>query len=211
MVPDGGKRYTDTQYAWYNPDTSSYLFHTEANDEYADPFFEEEEDARNYLERLAEAGTKQEYENLSLHKLKSKKIGEAVEVLTDQAGLQDFAPDGGRPEDIHQISNPYPERVWFWYNPSADLILQEEVEPYDVRGVFESEEDAYSFIEWYADHYEVPDTTHLELYSADIELEGWGRKHAIEQELEGKTPAEEPPEQANFTEYVQRLGKGDEE
>jgi hypothetical protein len=146
LVPDGG-RYTHTKYAWYNPDTGSYLYHTETNGEYADPFFDEENEAREYLERLAESGTKAEYENLSLHKLKSKKIGETVEVLTDQAGIHDFATDGGRPEDTHQIPNPKPERLWFWYEPASDRILQEEVAPYDVRGIFASEEDAREFIE----------------------------------------------------------------
>lgn len=97
LVPDGG-RYTDTYYAWYNPDTDSYLYHTEANGEYADPFFEDQDDARAFLEQKAAAKTTQEYENVSLHKLRSKKIGEAVEVLTDQVGLDKFASDGGYSE-----------------------------------------------------------------------------------------------------------------
>ena len=40
--------------------------------------------------------------------------------------------DGGQ----HQIENPHPDTVLFWYDPSIDYIVQEEVEPYDVRGFF---------------------------------------------------------------------------
>ena len=88
LVPDGG-RYTETRYAWYDPDTDAFLYHTEANQEYTNPFFDTEEDAYTFLERRAEHN-QPEYENLSLWKLRSKKVGEAVEVLTDQAGLTDF-------------------------------------------------------------------------------------------------------------------------
>jgi len=201
-LADGG-RYTDSKYAWYNPDTGSYLYHTETNGEYADPFFEEENEAREYLERLAESRTKAEYEKLSLHKLKSKKIGETVEVLTDQAGIHDFATDGGRPEDTHQIPNPKPERLWFWYEPASDRILQEEVEPYDVRGIFASEEDAREFIEWYTERYDIPVVNYFELYSAEIELEGYGRRHVGDKDRYGM---EEPPEQANLSDIAWKEG-----
>lgn len=36
---DGG-RYTDTHYAWFDFETGSYLYHTEVNNEFADPFFD---------------------------------------------------------------------------------------------------------------------------------------------------------------------------
>lgn len=191
LVTDGG-RYTDTHYAWYDPDTGGYLHHTEANGEYANPFFEEEEDARTYLRQKAEIGSKQEYDNLSLHKLRSKKIGEAVEELTNQAGIGDFVPDGG-----HQIPNPQPEKVWFWYDPAADYIVQEEVEPYDVRGVFETTLDANKFLNWYANRHDIQDATRYELYSTDITYEGQGRIYDNEAETE------EPPEQASFSDYLE--------
>lgn len=89
LLPDGG-RYTDTAYAWFDPDTGGLLYHTEANSEFADPFFEEEESARDFLERQADLNGNESYENLSLQKFKAKKIGEAVEILTDQSGLADF-------------------------------------------------------------------------------------------------------------------------
>lgn len=86
---DGG-RYTDTYFAWYDPDTDAFLYHTEANGEFADPFFETEAAAHEFLEKRVGEGEQCQYENLSLQKLRGKKIGEAVEVLTDQAGIGDF-------------------------------------------------------------------------------------------------------------------------
>lgn len=195
LRPDGG-RYTDTLYAWYDPNTDTYLTHVEAGDEFASPFFPDETAARRYLDHRAhEVDDTARFEGLSLHKLRAKKIGEAVEVLTDQAGIDEFVPDGG-----HQLPTPRPDRVWFWYNPSADHILQEEVEPYDIRGVFATEDDAYRFLEWYADRYDVPDTSHLELYSAAIELQGFGRKHAVEHAEEGGGDGG-PPAQADFARF----------
>lgn len=94
LLPDGG-RYTDTHYSWYDPDTDTYLYHTQVNDEYADPFFDTEEDARQFLEQQADINGEERYEGLTLQKHRSKKIGEAVEVLTDQSGIEDFIPDGG--------------------------------------------------------------------------------------------------------------------
>lgn len=197
ILPDGG-RYTETYYAGYNPDTDSYLYHTEANGEYADPFFEEEDAARDFLEKRAETRTKEEYEGHSLHKLRAKKIGEAVEVLTDQAGIGDFIPDGG----THQIDNPVQDEIWFWYDPSADCILQEEVEPYNVRGVFATEKDAHDFITWYTEHHNDSNVDYFELYSAEIELEGHGRGQAVEKEDDQMTGG--LPEQADFSNF--RMG-----
>ncbi len=70
------------------------------------------------------------------------------------------------------------EPVWFWYDPSQDRILQDKVEPYDVRGLLDTVEEAYRFLDWYADRYDVTDISHLELYQADLSLEGRGRSHA---------------------------------
>lgn len=50
------------------------------------------------------------------------------------------------------------ETVWFWYDPSLDAVLPEEVEPYEVCGLFESEADAYEFLGWYAETYDIGDT-----------------------------------------------------
>lgn len=184
-------------YYWLDPDTGAALYHTGVNDEETVPFFPDEEAAEAYLERRAASEGDERYENLSLYKARTRKVGDAVDVLTDQSGIEDFVPDGGRPADLHQIPNQAPDRVWFWYNPSMDSIVQEEVEPYDVRGVFASEDDAERFLDWYADQYDVADTSHLELYSAEITLEGYGRKHLMDEENGG----EEPPEQVDFAHY----------
>lgn len=179
LMPDGG-RYTETVYAWYNPDTNGFLYHTEVNGEFANPFFDDEEDAHNFLEQHAEIHGKHQYENLSLQKLKAKKIGEAVEVLTNQSGIQDFVPDGG----THQIDNPTPDTVWFWYDPSADMILQEEVEPYNVVGLFKTEDDADRFIRSYAEQYGLDDASHFEKYPAELSYEGQGPMLETHQEME---------------------------
>jgi hypothetical protein len=62
-----------------------------------------------------------------------------------------------------------------------------------VRGVFASKNDAYRFLDWYADQYGVVDSSHLELYQANLALEGFGRKH-----LEDSERSKEPPAQVDF-------------
>lgn len=87
--------------------------------------------------------------------------------------------------------------MWFWYNPSLDCIVQEEIAPYDVRGIFETRNDADRFLDWYAEQYGVADTSHLELYRADLELEGYGRTFLAEPS--GRS--EKPPEQVDFDSF----------
>lgn len=205
IVPDGG--YSDlhsdtgraTVYYWYDPETGAVLEHTGVNDEETVPFFGSEETAQDYLEKRAETGGKDRYEGLSLYKARTQKVGDAVDVLTDQSGIDDFAPDGGRP-----VSATDPDPVWFWYNPSLDSIVQEEVEPYDVRGVFGTEEDAHRFLDWYAEQYGVVDTSHLELYRAELTLEGFGQKHLDED----SERSEDPPEQVDFRAFQPGVGDG---
>lgn len=190
-------------YYWIDPDTGAALEHTSVGDEGTIPFFGSEEAAEECLEKRAEMGDEEDYAGLSLYRGRTRKVSDAVDVLTDQSGIEDFMADGGQEypeaEDGLQIPNPQPDRVWFWYNPSTDSIVQEEIEPYDVRGLFASETDADRFLDWYADQYDVEDTSHLELYSADISHEGYGRKHFVN---EGPAP-DEPPEQASFDDYTQ--------
>ena len=78
------------RYGWYDGDTDTFLYHTELNGEYVDPFFETEDEAKDYLAKLADNGNKEDYMGLSLRKVGDRKIGEAVEVLTEQSGLMDF-------------------------------------------------------------------------------------------------------------------------
>jgi len=91
-------------YYWLNPDTGAALEHTGVNDETTVPFFPDEESAEAYLERRAESGEEEQYEHLSLYKARARKVGGAVDVLTDQSGIEDFVPDGGT-----QIDNPVPD------------------------------------------------------------------------------------------------------
>jgi hypothetical protein len=190
---DGG---SSTQYVWYDPDTEAVLYHTGVNDDAADPFFANIEEADRYLEQRADQGEQERYERLSLYKVRMRKEQDALDVLLDQAGLDDFerfAPDGGSDP---QIGNPHPETVYFWYDPSVDLLVQAEVDPYDVRGMFTTEADAYRFLGWYADQYAIEDTTRFELYAAELEHRGCGLPA---HEDDGETQdIDEPPEQAAF-------------
>lgn len=195
-VPDGG-RYTDTLYAWHDSDTGTYLTHVEAGDEFATPFFEAEDDARRYLDHRAhEVADTARFEGLSLHKFRAKKVGEAVEVLTDQTDIDEFMPDGG-----HQIANPRHDRIWFWYNPAADMIIQEEVEPYEVVGLFESEDDADRFIRQYVRQYGLDDASHLEKYSAKLTYEGQG---PVYENIEDRETEDEETKQAGFSDFLRK-------
>lgn len=101
--------YTKTLYAWYDPDTETYLSHGEIDEGFAQPFFENEEGARQFLDhRSREVDDKSCFEGLPLQKLRAKKIGEVVEVLTDQSGIEDFVPDGG----THKITDLEQDKIW---------------------------------------------------------------------------------------------------
>lgn len=193
MRTDGG---SSTRYVWFDPDTEAVLYHTGVNDDAADPFFTSIDAADRYLEQRADQGEQERYERLSLYKVRMRKEKDALDVLLDQSGLDDFerfAPDGG---SSLQIGNPHPETVYFWYDPSVDLLIQAEVDPSDVRGLFATEADAYRFLDWYADQYAIEDTTHFELYAAALEHRGYGLP--TQKDNSGSESIEEPPEQVAF-------------
>lgn len=50
---------------------------------------------------------------MSLYKAWTRKVEDATDVLTDQARIEDFMPDGGL-----QIDRSPSEPVWFWYDPN---------------------------------------------------------------------------------------------
>lgn len=77
-------------YYWLDPDTGSVLYHTEVNDEATAPFFGDVGSAETYLEQRAEAGDREGYANYSLYRARTRKVGDAVDVLTDQSGIEDF-------------------------------------------------------------------------------------------------------------------------
>ncbi len=70
--------------------------HTSAYDDEANPFFGTVEEAEAFFDQQAEAADDPErYAAMSLYKAQTRKIEDATAVLTDQAGIQDFMPDGG--------------------------------------------------------------------------------------------------------------------
>jgi len=92
LEPDGGVNLhqdgrRSNVYYWLNPDTGAALYHTEANGEEANPFFGSVGEAEQFLEKHSQNG---EYEALSLYKARIEKIEDAVEVLMDQSGIDDF-------------------------------------------------------------------------------------------------------------------------
>ena len=116
-------------------------------------------------------------------------------MLLDQSGLDDFERFAYGGSDL-QIGNPYPETVYFWYDPSVDLLIQAEVEPYDVRGIFGMDTDTYRFLDWDGTQYAIEDTTHFELYAADLEHRGYGM--LTQQDDREPETIDAPPKQAAF-------------
>jgi hypothetical protein len=105
FAPDGGYgtlhsgQQQATVYYWLDPRTGAALYHTSAYSDEANPFFGTVEEAEKFLERQAAAADETErYETLSLYQARTRKVADATDVLTEQAGIGDFVPDGG-----HQI------------------------------------------------------------------------------------------------------------
>lgn len=88
-----------TIFYWLNPETGGALVHTEVNEEETIPFFPAEDEARAYLENRAATGDPEQYDGLSLYEARTRKVADAVDVLTDQAGFDEFVPDGGQQID----------------------------------------------------------------------------------------------------------------
>jgi len=93
--------------------------------------------------------------------------------------------------------------VYFWYDPGIDSILQHEVAPYDVKGVFETEQDAHRFLDWYSAHYAVQDVARFELYSADLEYEGQGDEYLSDDQSEesAELDLKELTDQSGFADF----------
>ena len=83
ILPDGG-----TQYYWSGE--QGILYHSETGKDTVDPFFSSIEQAERYLENQAELHGEKQYENLELRKSGNRKVMEATEVLTSQAGLDQW-------------------------------------------------------------------------------------------------------------------------
>ncbi|SEO99495.1 hypothetical protein SAMN05216388_102623 [Halorientalis persicus] len=76
------------QYYWSG--SNGVLTHTKFGEDMANPFFDTEEEAKNFLERKAEAHGEERYKGMVLRKTGNDKVLEATQVLTDQAGLSDW-------------------------------------------------------------------------------------------------------------------------
>ncbi|WP_273837014.1 hypothetical protein [Halococcus sp. PRR34] len=87
----GRKR--STVYYWLDSDTGAALYHTGVNEETTIPFFGDVGAAETYLEQRAESGEEEQYGQYSLYEARTKKVGDAVDVLTDQSGIEDFFAD----------------------------------------------------------------------------------------------------------------------
>jgi hypothetical protein len=85
LLPDGGAK---TQYYWRGE--GGVVYHTDSGDGMVDPFFNSIEEAKRYLETLAEQHGSEQYDSLVLRKSGNLKVIEATEVLTDQADLTDW-------------------------------------------------------------------------------------------------------------------------
>lgn len=85
ILPDGG---TKTQYYWSGDD--GILYHTEKEEDLVIPFFDTVADAERFLESQAEKYGTERYHGMVLRKTGNRKVEEATEVLTSQAGLADF-------------------------------------------------------------------------------------------------------------------------
>jgi hypothetical protein len=85
LRPDGGSK---TQYYWSGED--GILYHTEKEEDMVIPFFNTVDDAEQFLENQADQYGKERYQGLVLRKTGNRKVEEATDVLTNQAGLTDF-------------------------------------------------------------------------------------------------------------------------
>jgi hypothetical protein len=96
LVTDGGR---PRKYFWtWITEEGNLLYETELNGEEADVFYESPGDAREALQRHVDRHPEREerYKKSGLYQIKlQEKEMDGVEVMTEQQGLGDFAPDGG--------------------------------------------------------------------------------------------------------------------
>ena len=98
LEPDGGRTELHKGprnahvYYWLNPRTGAALYHTTANGEEADPFFGDQNEAVDFLERRDDMRDDDQLEGMSLYKAKTRKVLDAKDVVTEQAGLDAFDP-----------------------------------------------------------------------------------------------------------------------
>ena len=108
LQTDGGRR---TQYYWVGDE--GVLYHTEKEEDVVIPFFDSVREAEQFLEAQADQFGEDRYSGMVLRKTGNQKVEEAVEVLTSQSGLGDFAPDGGHSHsELYEIVESADELRW---------------------------------------------------------------------------------------------------
>jgi hypothetical protein len=96
LIPDGG-RPRKYFFTWMT-ENGNLLYEAGVNGDGADVLYESVEDAEDGLQRLIDSNPEEEdrYRKSNLYKIKRMdKVMEGVEVMTEQSGLDSFAPDGG--------------------------------------------------------------------------------------------------------------------
>jgi choline dehydrogenase-like flavoprotein len=100
VAPDGGYGdlhngpRTSTVFYWLDPDTDAVLTHTGLGDDAGVPFYPDIGAAERELEHRADREGEDQYAGLSLYRAKTRKVKDAVDVLTDQSGIEDFLHEG---------------------------------------------------------------------------------------------------------------------
>jgi hypothetical protein len=95
LAADGGTKNLhldgrrNTVYYWFDPDSGALLYHTGVNEYGADPFFSSIGEAETFLKQQA-GKDDANYEEMSLYEARIKKVEDAVDVLMDQSGIDDF-------------------------------------------------------------------------------------------------------------------------
>jgi hypothetical protein len=119
LIPDGG-RPRKYFFTWMT-ENGNLLYDASVNGDAADVFYESETEAEEALERLIDSHPEEEerYRKSNLYKVKRMdKVMEGVEVMTEQQGLSDFAPDGGYlmpesyDEDLMELAESADQVEW---------------------------------------------------------------------------------------------------
>jgi len=119
LIPDGG-RPRKYFFTWIT-ENGNLLYESSVNGDGADVLYESETEAEQALERLIDTHPEEEdrYRKSNLYKVKRMdKVMEGVEVMTEQQGLSDFAPDGGYlipesyDEDLMELAESADQFEW---------------------------------------------------------------------------------------------------
>lgn len=80
------------------------------------------------------------------------------------------AIDAARHDDSDDIEpDGVSDTAYFWYDTETNAVLQEEVAPSQLEGLFHWKSDAISFLTGYAKHHSLDDLSHIDLYEATLD------------------------------------------